>query len=158
MDVISMVKISSLISQLKRDYPQFNYRKSTVCSWEPHSQTVLYSSHADPAYILHEMGHALLNHDTFEHDVSLLSIERAAWMYAKHELATSYTIHIPDAIIEDSIDTYRDWIHKRSLCPHCGVNGIQQTKTTYSCAICNSTWKVNDARSCQLRRTVIHTY
>ena len=156
MDVISMVTISSLISQLKKDYPQFSYEESSASSWEPGSRTILYAKHTEPAQILHELGHALLEHEVFTHDISLLSIERAAWMYAKKELANTYSVVISDETIEESLDTYRDWIHKRSLCPHCGVNGVQQTKTTYHCAICGRTWKVNDARSCQLRRSIVH--
>lgn len=152
-----MVMISSLISQLKKDYPQFNYRESDVSSWEPNSKAILYNNNAEPAQVLHELGHALLGHATFGHDITLLSIERAAWAYAKRELADTYHVSIPEESIENSLDTYRDWIHKRSLCPYCNVSGIQQSKTTYRCTTCDRAWKVNDARSCQLRRTVIHT-
>lgn len=152
-----MVTIPSLISRLKKDYPQFSYQESSACSWEPSKRMVLYSSHAEPAQVLHEVGHALLGHEAFERDISLLAVERAAWMYAKRELAATYGVIISEDTIEQSLDTYRDWLHKRSLCPHCEVSGIQQTRTTYRCTICDRTWKVNDARSCQLRRTVMHS-
>ena len=155
MDAISMVTISSLVAKLRVDFPQFRYEKSSVCSWDPTNHTILYTENTDPSQVLHELGHALLGHESFTHDISLLSIERAAWVYAKTNLAASYSVSISNGLIEESLDSYRDWIHKRSLCPHCEVNGVQQTKTTYHCTVCDRTWKVNDARSCQLRRTVI---
>lgn len=148
-----MRSMSSLVHKLKNDFPQFIYFETNQFAWTPSSNTLSYApklANARPL-ILHELSHALLGHTEYEKDVQLLTIEAAAWEKAK-ELATSYRIDIPETVVQDHLDTYRDWMHARSTCPSCEATGYQTTRLQYSCPACTHTWRVNEARLCGLKR------
>lgn len=121
--------------------------------WEPKSTTVFYNTteRSAPQLLLHELGHALLGHDNYGKDIELLGIERAAWEQAR-QLSKQYSVPMSDDMVEASLDTYRDWLHARSLCPYCKDTGIQNAPKTYQCLSCHNTWSVNEARTCNLKR------
>lgn len=127
--------------------------KSDDFGWNPDNSTVSYDPHHTdaPSLLLHEVGHALLGHTLYERDIELLVIERQAWDKAVI-LGKSYAITIDPDLIEDTLDTYRDWLHSRSLCPSCGATGLQVASKAYTCPSCHQKWHVNEARSCELRR------
>ena len=143
---------TGLVKTLSADYPQIHFRASDDFLWLPQTSTVEYNPKGDAAYLLHELGHAVLGHDTYRHDIELLSIERSAWTYATDHLAAPYTVTIDPNLIEASLDTYREWMHQRSTCPACNLNGIQTGPRLYRCVSCTTAWSVNEARGCSLRR------
>jgi hypothetical protein len=98
--------------------------------------------------ILHELGHALLDHQSYENDVNLLQKEAEAWEKAVI-VAKSYGMTIDQEHIQNCLDTYRDWLHKRSTCPTCSSHGLQQNKALYRCLNCQGAWKVSSARFCR---------
>ncbi len=103
------------------------------------------------AYTLHEYGHAALKHSDYKKDIELLTMERDAWTFAT-DSASRFALDIDPELIEDSLDTYRNWLHSRSLCPKCGATGIQIDARQYDCIACHTKWTVNEARTCALRR------
>ena len=151
-DATSTVTTSSLASQLARDYPQLYFAVGPDCAWQPEHRRVTYRPDAPPAELLHELGHALLDHTSYERDVELLGIERAAWDYATAHLAARYGVVISEEAVELALDSYREWLHQRSRCPSCGLNGVQTAARAYHCLGCQTDWRVNEARSCGLRR------
>lgn len=153
MDVIIMRSTSSLIHKLKTDYPQFTFFDSDSFSWNPTTKTIAFQLQAVNAapLLLHELGHALLGHDTYRRDVELVAMESAAWEEAR-KLAATYTIRYSEADAQDHLDTYRDWLHARSTCPKCTATGYQNSDHHYRCPACGHEWRVNDARVCALRR------
>lgn len=144
--------VTGLVKTIKTDYPSITLRSAKSFLWIPQENTVEYDPSGDTAYLLHELGHALLHHDSYSHDIELLSIERAAWTYATSHLADKYNVDISSELIEESLDTYREWMHARSTCPACHLNGIQSGPRLYRCVSCSATWSVNEARGCNLRR------
>ncbi len=152
MDVTSTASTQSIVKKLISDYPALTFREAANFLWIPHESIIEYQATGDPVYLLHEVGHALLSHDSYKRDVELLTIERSAWSYAREQLAKSYAISISEQVIEDALDTYREWLHARSTCPSCNLNGVQTNKYTYRCVSCDTTWTVNEAKGCQLRR------
>ncbi len=86
--------------------------------------------------LLHELSHVLLGHNDFKFDVELVHKERVAWQYAKDTLAPRYGQIITDDEIEDAMDSYREWLHKRSLCPECDTSSLQTKTGTYKCLAC----------------------
>lgn len=148
-----------LLKRIEQDYPQFSFKEADAFRWSPETHTI----HIDPSvpdahqFTLHELGHALLNHQSYVQDVDLLQIERDAWQYAITHLTATYGITISEELIEDNLDTYREWLHARSLCPSCHMTGLQSIKGRYSCLACGSQWKSNEARNCALRRRLIST-
>lgn len=107
----------------------------------------------EPAqYTLHELAHALLQHADFSLDIKLLAHEREAWDFARSKLLPKYGLSIDESLVEESLDTYREWMHARSLCPSCGLSCLQTKTSTYVCVNCRCSWRPNDARRCALRR------
>ena len=154
-----MAQISWLINQLSDQFAS-DTNLADICfiegeqfSWSPEKRVIYYHKNADSgeSLLLHEAGHAALGHSDYTADVGLLEMERAAWDKAS-ELAKDIDLSIDKSTIEDHMDTYRDWLHARSLCPKCHSTGIQTAKKLYECVVCHKSWRVNEARSCALRR------
>src|SRR5690606_3649939 len=120
--------------------------------WSPETKMVTYANDSDDASLLHEVAHAALGHNRYIYDIDLIKMEREAWDYVTSHLAPQYTVAINEDDIESMLNTYRDWLHDRSLCPHCEATGIQQSIHLYTCVACSRQWRVNEARSCALRR------
>ncbi len=144
----------SLVAKLRRDFPQFRFQNASVSRWSSQEKTIYYVKTASPrnqAILLHELGHALCNHTGYEQDIELLTLEREAWQTAR-SLAATYGVPVDDDVIENHLDTYREWLHARSRCPHCHSAGVQRTSLEYYCVLCEKAWTANDARQCSLRR------
>lgn len=153
-----MQKIISLLKNLENN-TRLNgvvFTEGDDFRWDHRSNTIFYTSSGQDAtyYLLHEAGHAALRHQEYPDDMALIAMERAAWDEAL-ELGAQHDTLIPDDIIEDALDSYRDWIHARATCPKCSAIGIQATHGVYRCIACHADWKVNEARSCALRRYTV---
>ncbi len=149
-----MPSIASLVHKLARDYPEYTFSPGDHFRWASGSLEITYdpsNKHANE-HTLHELAHALLKHTDYSRDIQLITIERDAWQCARDELGPQYEVAITDTVIQDSLDTYRDWLHARSTCPNCQATGMQYKKHHYHCVACQHTWRVNDARVCGLRR------
>jgi len=154
-----MEKITSLVKNLKSSVasePQLRsltLKKGELFSWNHAARAITYNplvKNAE-AYLLHEFSHALLHHKKYVQDIELLKMERAAWDKAV-ELANTFIVDIDEDLIESALDTYRDWLHNRSICPSCTSTGIEIGKQQYECITCHTAWRVNEARDCSLRR------
>ena len=137
-----------LLKVLRLEFPAIQFVEGATCSWSPRNRIVYFVAGGDPADVwglLHELGHALLDHTTYQTDVELLRKEASAWEKAR-ELAKHYDITIQEEHIQDCLDSYRDWINKRSQCPHCGVKTISDGDNAYLCFNCQTAWTVSPAR------------
>lgn len=148
-----MPSTASVLSSLKANYPQFSFKLGDNFLWSSSENTIYYDDSTDDqvVFLLHELSHALLGHTSYERDIQLITMERQAWDYTV-KIAPSYDITVSDEIVQSTLDSYRDWIHERSTCPNCGATGVQTEKYTYTCPACNHDWRVNEARTCALRR------
>ena len=146
--------MEKLIVKLRADYPGLTFAPDTVAHWSPQANQISYTSDSDDESIwgtLHELGHALLSHQSYTTDVSLLEKEVSAWAKAE-TLARRYDITIDEAHIQNCLDTYRNWLHQRSSCPACRAQGAQSADKRYSCINCKTTWQVSTARFCRAYR------
>lgn len=146
----------TLLKQLRTAYPDYQFSEADDFYWQPNLKTIFYNAAAlstpeGLADLLHELGHALLQHQQYEYDITLIQMEAAAWEQAR-ELARQWHIPLGDTYADDSLATYQEWLAGRSACPHCNLTGIQQNKYTYQCLNCRCMWRVNDAKFCELRR------
>lgn len=151
--------MDTLLKGLSKDFPGITFQKGADFYWSPREQVVYYAGalrKSDCWTLLHEASHGVLQHKTFKSDFQLLQLELEAWEKAK-ELASQYGFSISSDHIEDCLDTYRDWLHKRSLCPSCDMKSLQQDSSTYSCYNCNTTWRVTSSRLCRPYRARIET-
>src|SRR6266567_285378 len=143
--------MEKLITRLKQDYPKLIFKQSLVASWSPKTKEICYKPSrkvSNSWSVLHEVGHAVLGHNSYGSDIELLQKELEAWNEARN-IAKSYGLIIDDSHIENCLDTYRDWLHKRSTCPYCDKHGFQQSRGLYSCLNCEGTWKVSSERFCR---------
>lgn len=157
MAATTMPRTSSLVDKVRKDFPEITFIAGDDFVWSAATSTITYQplkKQADVSAFLHELAHARLEHINFGSDIELLSKEAEAWHYAQAYLAPRYNFAIVSDYIEDQLDSYRDWLHNRSLCPNCRQTGIQNATqmAQYNCLNCNQKWRVNDARRCALRR------
>lgn len=147
-----MQSMNSLLSKLKLDHPDLKFNPSEDFSWSHKEQAIHYVEGDNPEYLLHELAHASLGHAGYERDIDLLKMERDAWDLAASKLSRRYEVKISDDTVQDNLDTYRDWLHSRSTCPNCSSIGYQIKQSEYGCPACQVKWRVNEARTCSLRR------
>lgn len=144
---------ATLLQHLEKDYPDLRFIMSSRFSWHGGKQHISYPEAAlkndrGQWALLHELGHALLAHTDYTSDMELLRIEIAAWDKAR-ELSRNYHIHIDEEYIQDSLDSYRDWLHVRSTCPICREHCLQVTRNSYKCHNCGTSWHVTQSRLCR---------
>lgn len=140
--------MENLVRKLKQDYPALTFVQGKLLCWSPGKKEIYYDPSGDVAGIygvLHEIGHARLNHASYESDIDLLKKESAAWDEALR-IAGEYSITLDKEHIQDCLDTYRDWLHKRSTCPECHSCGLQQDSHQYICLNCAHSWRVTASR------------
>lgn len=159
MDAITMPSTPSLLKQLRHDFPAFRFEQSTNFWWSAKSETIHVDTSAEhsEAFILHELSHAILDHRGYSYDIDLVKLERDAWEYAVRTLTSEYNISIDEQLVQDNLDTYREWLHARSMCPECETTGLQTKQQSYRCLACGHSWRVNEARICALRRYSLQT-
>jgi len=147
------------ITKITGLFPQLKFTPGEQFCWSPETQEIFYneSARGEQALwsLLHETGHALLGHTSYRADLELLRLEIEAWERAK-QLAETLEMVIDEDHIQDCLDTYRDWLHKRSICPACNTKSIQQGDFVhYRCFNCHTVWKVNADRFRRAYRTSI---
>jgi hypothetical protein len=140
--------MDKLAALLRKAYPDFTIIAGDLFYWSPQTKEVFYKEAGDSGSLLHELGHALLGHSHFTTDVDLMHKEIAAWEKAR-ELASIHGVELNQTAIERCLDSYRDWLHKRSTCPDCGSHGLQTTQRLYKCLNCHKTWKVSSSATCR---------
>lgn len=147
---------NATFAAIRNAFTSYAFEPSETFAWSPEQNTIFYPREQSLSKqffysLLHEIGHAELSHTLFTSDVDLLRIEREAWNKAE-QLSSQFGIELSDEHIEKCMDTYRDWLYARSMCPHCHQCGIQSAKTTYYCPFCTHTWKVSESRLCRVVR------
>ena len=146
-----------MINELAKIMPDVHFSPGERFSWSPAERKITYTPEqieADGRYaLLHETGHAMLGHSNYTTDVELLKMEVAAWEKAK-ELAKTLGLSISEEHVQQCLDSYRDWLYRRSTCPNCGTNTLQNDSTNdYRCFNCHTEWEVSPSRFCRAYRT-----
>jgi predicted RNA-binding Zn-ribbon protein involved in translation (DUF1610 family) len=139
----------TFVGQIIKDYPQFKFEPGQQEHWSPKTNTITYSQ-AEPLAelqygLLHELAHALLGHNSYNSDFELLKLETEAWALAV-KIGKKYKIKLDPDHIQDCLDTYRDWLHRRSKCPTCGMHVLQDNSSSYKCFNCGTGWQVSARR------------
>jgi hypothetical protein len=149
--------MDNLLLKLQVSFPRLHFRSSDQFCWSPETSEILYKAKARGRHatwaLLHETGHALLNHKSYQADFELLRLEIEAWEKSK-TIAKELKIAIDEDHIQDCLDTYREWLYKRSICPTCGTKCLQQEDFIhYRCFNCHTVWRVTASRFCRAYRT-----
>jgi tRNA(Ile2) C34 agmatinyltransferase TiaS len=148
--------MEAIIAKLQALFPELRFTPGKQFYWSPETGEISYEADARNRQavwsLLHETGHALLDHTSYQGDFELVKLEMAAWERAR-ELAADLGIKINEEHVQNSLDTYRDWLHKRSICPSCGTKCLQQGDFIhYRCFNCHTVWKVSTSRFCRAYR------
>ena len=149
--------MDNLIARLRLTYPELTFSPSDSFYWSPENKEIFYLQSAkddeiDKWSLLHEVGHALLDHANYDYDFMLLRLEVDAWEKGQ-EVASKLDMVIDKDHIQDCLDTYRDWIFKRSVCPKCSNKSYQQKDFRhYRCFNCHMCWRVTPSRFCRTYR------
>jgi hypothetical protein len=148
-----MPELDALLNRIASDHPDLQFIESAHFSWHAGKKHVFFKSAGGQTKqnmwaLLHELGHALLSHTDYRHDIELLQMEVAAWERAR-KLATHYGLSIQEDYIQDCLDTYRDWLHLRATCPTCYARSLQASSSLYKCFNCQTEWSVTRSRLCR---------
>ncbi len=148
--------MDELVSTLSKRFPALKFTAGNQFCWSPETGEIFYKSEANSRQatwsLLHETGHALLEHSGYRADFELIKLEMAAWERAR-QLAAGLEITIDEGHIQDCLDTYRDWLYKRSICPNCTAKSLQQGDFVhYRCFNCHTVWRVTASRFCRAYR------
>ncbi len=129
---------ATFLARIKNDYPEFHFISGTKFSFRP-SKTIVIGPEEDndSLLLLHELGHALSGHRSFNTSVRRVKMEREAWDKAR-ELAMRYGVTFDDDLVEGELDTYRDWLHKKTCCKKCGLTMFQTPDGNYHCPRCEN--------------------
>lgn len=128
----------AFLTKIKNDFSNYRFIDGEKFAFRPPKTIVL--GPEEPFYellTLHEISHAILKHKDFRTDAERLKMENAAWDKAR-ELADEYGVEISEMIIQRELDTYRDWLHKKSRCPVCGLTRFQTPDGKYHCPRCEN--------------------
>lgn len=127
-----------LVELLQVDYPDFCFRKAKRFSFRPPNKIMIGPEEDDDSLLLlHELGHAIAGHRSFNQDVERVKMEREAWEEARG-LCEKYGVEYDEDLAESELDTYRDWLDKKSRCPACGLTRFQTPDRRYHCPRCDS--------------------
>ncbi|MEX0932098.1 MAG: hypothetical protein WDZ81_00645 [Candidatus Saccharimonadales bacterium] len=147
-----------MLSALQKTFPHLNFKDGGNFVWSPGLKTVFYdpkrlNSNTGKLSLLHELGHAILEHTDYNYDIELIEMEVEAWEKAR-AFARKYKVKIDEEHIDFCIESYRFWIYKRSLCPECQYTGVQQELTHYYCFACQQDWRISPACSVRPYRII----
>ncbi len=143
--------MEAFINRLIADFPELTFTAGQAHYWCPATGEVFYKlttpgSRKDKWSLLHEVSHGLLGHTAYKTDLELLQLEVSAWDRAQ-QLAHKYRLRISNAYVQDCLDTYRDWLYRRCVCPHCGTQNLQSDSgQSYLCYNCHTEWRVSTSR------------
>jgi hypothetical protein len=129
---------ATFLARIKSDFPEFRFISGKRFSFRPPKTIVVGPDESnDSLLLLHELGHALSGHRDFDTSVRRVKMEREAWDKA-HELCPKYGIEYNEDLIEGELDTYRDWLHKKTSCPKCGLTMFQTPDGVCHCPRCEN--------------------
>ncbi len=144
---------------IMNDFSDISFVESKEFYWSAKENTVHYNSSEFKSIrgtyrLIHEIGHALCNHKNYVSGVGLLALETEAWSKAS-EIAKKYGLVIDTDYIESCLDSYRDWLHRRSSCPDCTSISVESGENEYKCFNCLKKWAVSgNQRSRCYRQTL----
>ena len=133
-----MANSTNFLKAIKKAYPNLVFKQGKRFSFRPKT-TIFFDPSAEnfELLLLHELGHALNGDFSYKTDIERLKIEVSAWETAK-SLAKTFKIPFDEDFMESELDSYRDWLHKKSLCKSCGLTRFQTPDSIYHCPHCDS--------------------
>ena len=130
-----MAELDDLVARLARDFPEINFVLGERIKFRP-PRTVVVEAGGEPGLLLHEVGHALSGRFGFRTEIERLRIEVEAWERAR-VLGERYGVDLDEDLVQDELDSYREWLHQKSRCPDCGLTRFQTPDGVWHCPKCD---------------------
>ncbi len=142
-------QIKEFLLELSAEYQGFSFILSNRFKYKPKKSIYIDEncSLTMPYFALltlHELGHALCKHGDYNTSVERLRIESEAWECAREVILThqnwkkQYRITYDEEFVEKMLDSYRDWLHQKTLCKDCGLTRYQTKDGNYHCPNCRN--------------------
>jgi len=130
----------AFLDSLKSAYPDFFFKPGRKFLFRP-KRTIFYLEDNDNFrfLLLHELAHALLKHFSYDTSLERLTLERDAWEKTR-QLCSDYKVPFLDSLAEAELNTYRDWLHKKTLCKTCGLSCLEVNSESLYCPFCQKTY------------------
>lgn len=133
---------ANLVERLSKDFSDLRFRQGRKFAFRP-PRTVVFEplTGVDAEYkiysmrLLHEVGHALSGHRTYRQDLERVKMECEAWRRAR-SLCERYGVEYDEGVVEQELESYREWLHQKSKCSQCGLTRYQAENGVYHCPFC----------------------
>lgn len=140
--VLDPLSMKALVPKLQALYPNLSFKFGRRFAFKPPKTISIGPDEGPytPQLLFHELGHALSKEYAYSTKVERLRIESIAWQtgkaaYQEHQQA----LNLPswdDDFAEDNLDTYRDWLHQKSICRTCGLTMFEDD-SGWHCPYCD---------------------
>lgn len=134
-------KNQAFLETLKSEFPNFSFKPGRKFLFRP-KKSIFYLEDNENfrLLLLHELAHALLGHFSFETSLDRLKIERDAWDKTR-SLCADFNVPFLEEVAEAELNSYRDWLHQKTLCKTCGLSCIEVDSESLFCPFCQKTYK-----------------
>jgi hypothetical protein len=145
-----------ILLEIESLFPKAKLRISDSFRWSPEENIIYYDPFSETMALslLHEVGHMICSHQRYSSDIGLLRMEVEAWQKAR-EYSKKIGLTLDEDHVEKCLDSYREWIYRRSSCPLCTQAGVERETGLYSCINCQKKWRVTPAKFCRVYRKSI---
>lgn len=133
-----MPKPTNFLEKVKTKYPIYHFHFGKKFSFRP-PKSIYLGSPNDSNFemlTLHELAHAELGHFSYKTDIERIKMEVSAWETTK-KLCQEFNIPFNSSLSEEELDSYRNWLHQKSLCKKCKLTRYQTPDGTYHCPHCD---------------------
>ena len=133
-----MEEANKILARVRQDYPKLRFVVGKRFAFRSPRTIFVVDPDGSETWgleLLHELGHARLEHRNYQTDVERLKMEREAWEEARG-LADEYGVCYNEEFVEAELDSYREWLHQRSKCKQCGLTRYQTVDGEYHCPQC----------------------
>ena len=126
-----------LFDKVRQDHPGLRFRRGVKFLFRPPRTIVLGPEEpGDDLIFMHELGHALSGHRDFRTNIERMRCECEAWEKAR-ELCGKYGVTFDEDFAETELESYRNWLDKKSRCPICGLTRFQTPDGAFHCPKCD---------------------
>ena len=131
----------AFLETLKKSYPDFSFKPGRKFLFRPKTSIFYLETNENfRLLLLHELSHALLGHFSFDRSLERLQIERDAWEKTR-ALCEELNVPFDNSLAEAELNTYRDWVHQKTLCKTCGLSCLEVSSESLYCPFCQKYYK-----------------
>ncbi|MBQ9018160.1 hypothetical protein IJ117_00115 [Candidatus Saccharibacteria bacterium] len=126
-----------LFDRVKKDHPEVIFRSGRKFLFKPPKTIVLGPDEPNSSLLLlHELGHYLSSHRDFCTQADRIRCEIEAWRVAR-SLCDRYKVCYDEDVVENELETYREWLDSVARCPKCRLVRVQTPDGKWHCPRCD---------------------